>query len=101
MVAISTRDIAQCYLLIRKLDVTQSQYQTRVKARNLLCMHNNNLAFFFLSCTMHFDTIESFIYPTVAQLDCSKYIKIYMRAAPTYMFQFFSTIIRELLYVLC
>ena len=36
---------------------------------------------------MHLDTIESFIYPTDAQLDCSKnikiYIKIYMRGAPT------------------
>jgi len=33
------------------------------------------------------DTIYSFIYPTDAQLDCSKnvniYIKIYMRGAPT------------------
>jgi len=33
------------------------------------------------------DSIESFIYPTDAQLDCSKnvkiYIKIYMRGAPT------------------
>jgi hypothetical protein len=32
-------------------------------------------------------TLESFIYPTYAQLDCSKnvkiYIKIYMRGAPT------------------
>jgi len=37
---------------------------------------------------MHLDTIESFIYPTDAQLDCSKnvkiYIKIYMRGAATY-----------------
>ena len=36
---------------------------------------------------MHLDTIESFIYPTDAQLDCSKndkiYIKIYMRVAAT------------------
>jgi len=35
---------------------------------------------------VHLDTIESFIYPTDAQLDCSKnvkiYIKIYMRDAP-------------------
>ena len=47
---------------------------------------------------------ESFIYPTDAQLDCSKnvkiYIKIYKRGAPT-CFSFFTTIIRELLYVLC
>ena len=39
------------------------------------------------SCTVHLDTIESFIYPTDAQLDCSKnvkiYIKIYMRGAAT------------------
>ena len=32
---------------------------------------------------MHLDTIESFIYPTDAKLDCSKNIKIYMRVAPT------------------
>jgi hypothetical protein len=36
---------------------------------------------------VHLDTIESFIYPTDAQLDCSKnvknYVKIYMRGAPT------------------
>jgi hypothetical protein len=36
---------------------------------------------------MHLDTVESFIYPTDAQLDCSKNvkicIKIYMRGAPT------------------
>ena len=42
---------------------------------------------FFHSCTVHLDTIESFIYPTDAQLDCSKnvkiYIKMYMRGAPT------------------
>ena len=41
----------------------------------------------FHSCTVHPDNIESFIYPTNAQLDCSKnvkiYIKIYMRGAPT------------------
>jgi len=36
---------------------------------------------------MHLDPIESFIYPTDVQLDCSKdakiYIKIYMRGAAT------------------
>jgi len=36
---------------------------------------------------VHLDTIESFIYPTDAQLDCSKNakicIKIYMRGAAT------------------
>jgi len=36
---------------------------------------------------VYLDTIESFIYPTDAQLDCSKnvqiYIKIYMRVAAT------------------
>jgi len=36
---------------------------------------------------MHLDTVESFIYPTDAQLDWSKnvtvYIKIYMRGAAT------------------
>ena len=32
---------------------------------------------------MHLDTIESFIYPTDAQLDCSKNVKIYMRRAAT------------------
>jgi len=33
----------------------------------------------FHSCTVHLDTIESFIYPTVAQLDCSKNVKIYIK----------------------
>ena len=37
----------------------------------------------FHSCTVHLDTIESFIYPTDAQLDCSKNVKIYMRGAAT------------------
>jgi len=50
------------------------------------------------------DVVDSFIYPTDAQLDCSKnvkiYVKIYMRGAPT-CFGFFTHIIRELLYVLC
>jgi len=32
---------------------------------------------------VHLDTIESFIYPTDAQLDCSKNVKIYMRGTPT------------------
>jgi hypothetical protein len=44
-----------------------------------LCFHNS---------TLHLDTVESFIYPTDAQIDCSKnvkiYIKIYMRGAATY-----------------
>jgi hypothetical protein len=35
------------------------------------------------SCTMHLETVESFIYPTDAQLNCSKNVKIYMRGAPT------------------
>ena len=42
---------------------------------------------FFHNCPVHLDTIESFIYPTDAQLDCSKsvkiYVKIYMRGVPT------------------
>jgi len=33
---------------------------------------------------VHLDSIESFIYPTDAQLDCSKNVKIYMSGAPTY-----------------
>jgi len=41
----------------------------------------------FHSCTVQLDTTESFIYPTDAQLYCSKnvkiYIKIYMRGAAT------------------
>ena len=28
---------------------------------------------------MHLDTIESFIYPTDARLDCSKNVKIYIK----------------------
>jgi hypothetical protein len=32
---------------------------------------------------VHLDTIESSIYPTDAQLDCSKNVKIYMTGAPT------------------
>jgi len=47
----------------------------------VLCLTN------FHSCTVHLDTIESLIYPSDAQLDCSKnvkiYIKIYMRGAAT------------------
>jgi len=39
----------------------------------------------FHSCTVRLDTVETFIYLTGAQLDCSKnikiYIKIYMRGA--------------------
>jgi hypothetical protein len=31
----------------------------------------------------NFKTEESFIYPTDAQLDCSKNVKIYMEGAPT------------------
>jgi hypothetical protein len=41
----------------------------------------------FHSLTVHLDTIQSFIYPTDAQLDCYKndkiYIKIYIRGAAT------------------
>jgi hypothetical protein len=48
--------------------------------------NNNNNNNNFHSCTVHLDIIEYFIYPTDAQLDCSKnaniYIKIYMRCAP-------------------
>ena len=49
----------------------------------------NPLIFFtnFHSCTVHLVTIQPFIYPTDAQLDFSKnvkiYIKIYMRGAAT------------------
>ena len=42
-----------------------------------------DLFFFFHGWTVHLDTIESFIYPTDAQLDCSKNVKIYMRSAAT------------------
>jgi hypothetical protein len=53
----------------------------------VLSKFNITLCHFFHSCTMHLDTIESFIYPTDAQLDLSKnvkiYIKIYMKGAPT------------------
>jgi len=54
----------------------------------LLRATNSNVCVLFLhSCTVHLDAIESFIYPTDAQLDCSRnvkiYIKIYMRGAPT------------------
>jgi len=34
--------------------------------------------FFFRSFTVHLGTIESFIYPSDAQLDCSKNVKIYI-----------------------
>ena len=37
----------------------------------------------FHSCAVHLDTIESFIYPTDAHLDCSKNVKICMRGAAT------------------
>jgi len=53
---------------------------------------------------VHLDTMESFIYPTDAQLDCSKnvriYIKIYIRGAAT-CFGFSQPSSGELLYVLC
>ena len=47
--------------------------------------------FFPHSRTVHLDTIQSFVYSTDAQLDCSKhakiyikiYIKIYMEGAPS------------------
>jgi len=49
---------------------------------------------------VHLDTTEYFIYPTDAQLDCSKnvkiYITIYMTGAATCS-GFFATIVRELL----
>jgi len=42
---------------------------------------------FFYSCMVHLDNIESLIYSTDAQVDCSKnskiYITIYMRVAAT------------------
>jgi len=50
MAAISTRDIARCYLLVRKLDVPRSQFEIQVKARNPLCMQNNNLAVYSGTC---------------------------------------------------
>jgi hypothetical protein len=42
----------------------------------------------FHNCTVHFDIIKSFVYPTDAQLDCSKkmlkmYSKIHIKSAPT------------------
>ena len=51
-------------------------------------MHVTSTVFMnFHSCTVHLDTVESFIYPTDTQPDCSKnvkiYIKIYMRGAAT------------------
>jgi len=46
-------------------------------------LYENNHVCFLHSCPVHLDTIESFIYPTDAQLDCSKNVKIYMRSAPT------------------
>jgi len=42
-----------------------------------------NYLYNFHICTARLDTIESFIYPTDAQLDCSKNVKIYMRGAAT------------------
>ena len=49
----------------------------KTRYREMLALFN------FHSCTVHLDTIESFIYPTDAQLDCSKNVKIYMRGAST------------------
>jgi len=34
---------------------------------------------YFHSCTMHLDTIKSFVYPTDAQLDCSKMLKFTLK----------------------
>jgi hypothetical protein len=48
---------------------------------------NFSVEIFFTLFFFTLDTIESFIYPTNAQLDCSKnvkiYIKMYIRGAPT------------------
>jgi len=43
----------------------------------LLIIHANIPILFFQSCTVHFDIIESFIYPADVQIDCSKRILKY------------------------
>ena len=83
---------------IRLCTITETWWCLRVSAtKNHLCFASvwvqilirkvSILSLFFHSCTVHLDTIESFIYPTDAQIDCSKnvkiYVKIYMRGAAT------------------
>jgi len=41
----------------------------------ILKLSSSFIIFFFHSCTVHLDTIESFNYPTDAQLDCSEMLK--------------------------
>ena len=60
------------------------QIGVTLKARNFLSSWRltfpaRTLFHDFYSCAVHLDTIESFIYPTDAQLDCSKNIKIYIK----------------------
>ena len=45
------------------------------------CQTNKNI--FFSQLYLYSKNIESFIYPTDAQLDCSKNVKIYMRRVAT------------------
>jgi hypothetical protein len=47
---------------------------------HLMIVHQNFCIYyvFFHSCTVPLDIIESFVYPTDAQLDCSKNVKIYI-----------------------
>jgi len=40
-------------------------------------LSNIKLQYDFHNCTLHLDSTESLIYPTDAQLDCSKNVKIY------------------------
>jgi hypothetical protein len=54
---------------------------------NFLSKISKLFLFYFHSCTVHLDTIDSFIYPTDAQPECPKMLKftlkLYMRVAPT------------------
>jgi len=77
-----------CYKNSQSLPVINQQWMHVMSLYyHWLCHYQNVELFFPHSCTVHLDTIESFIYLTDAQLDCSKnvkiYIKIYMRCAAT------------------
>jgi len=50
-----------------------------VKSLKTILQEPKNFTIFFHSCNLHLDTIESFIYPTDAQLDCYKMLKFTLK----------------------
>jgi len=58
-------------LTTNSLTYTGSEFSPKYIYERRTTFIINGLYFFSHSCTVHLDTIESFIYPTDAQLDCS------------------------------